>query len=238
MNAITALALLAVLAALSGPVSASQEADCAQDYSRLTQDGMYLFVMLAREEVSPDNPTGCVRPDAELRGRYDASGLYRTDGPRDPLWTVDWYAPAVTVSGDGRHLVRWGPLAPEGDYSALALAFYDMGREVASYPVDRLVSFPFMLPVIEGHYTWVHGFDLNEQTGRLTLATELGEHYVFDMATGQPVTNWVPPFPRYLAALGALLTLLVSLPVLVVTARERRKSDVPYTEPVLRRKPG
>ena len=188
--------------------------------------------------MSPNNPAGCVRRDEDLRGRYVASGLYRTEGPPDPMWTVDWYASAITVSGNGRHLVRWGPLAPEGDYSALALAFYDSGREIASYFVDRLVSFPFMLPVIAGHYTWVHDFNLDDEAGRLTLATELGEHYVFDMATGQAVTNWVPPVPRYLIAAGAILTLLVSLPVLALTMTGRRKSDGPQPEPVLRRRAG
>jgi hypothetical protein len=152
------------------------------------------------------------------------------------MWAVEWYAPAVTVSGDGRHLVRWGPLAPEGDYSAPALAFYDNGREIARYSVDTLVSFPFMLPVIEGHYTWVHDFELREDLGRLTLATELGEHYVFDVATGQPLSNWVPPFPRYLVAAGAVLTLLVSLPTLAFAIW--RRPDTPRIEPMLRRRPG
>ncbi|HET9494144.1 MAG TPA: hypothetical protein VFR15_07940 [Chloroflexia bacterium] len=239
MNLLAAVAAFALLSALPGgftPPQEAQEARCASDYSRLAPNGEYIFVMLAREEVSLDNPSGCVRRDEEIRGRYDVSGLYVTDAPGEPMWTVDWYASAVTVSGNGRHLVRWGPLAPEGDYSVMALAFYDSGREIVRYPVDRLVSFPFMLPVIDGHYTWVHDFTLNEEAGRLTFATELGEHYVFDVATGQPVSNWVPPVPRYVVAIGAVLTLLVSIPALVFALV--RRPDTPRTEPLLRRRPG
>ena len=240
---VSRLALLVVLAASLAlgslpprTASAAQEARCASDYSRLAQDGAYIFVMLAREEVSRDNPAGCIRPDDALRARYPVSGLYRVSGAPEPMWVVDWYAPAVTVSGDGRHLVRWGPLAPEGDYSALALAFYDSGRVIASYPVERLVNFPYLLPVIEGHYTWVHDFELHEESGRLTFATELGEHFIFDMATGQPLSNWVPPVPRYWVAAGAVATLLVSLPVLAMSLR--RKPEPRSGEAILRRNAG
>jgi outer membrane protein assembly factor BamB len=240
LNPIAAVVTLALLSALSGgwslQAAAAQDARCASDYSRLAPNGEYIFVMLAREEVSLDNPAGCVRPDEEIRGRYDTSGLYTVDSTGQPMWEVDWYAPAVTVSGDGSHLVRWGPLAPEGDYSVLALAFYDSGREITRYSVDRLVSFPFMLPVIEGHYTWVHDFELHEESGRLTLATELGEHFAFDVATGQPLSNWVPPVPRYLVASGAVLTLLLSIPALAFALW--RRPDVPHIEPMLRRRPG
>jgi hypothetical protein len=237
---VAALVLLVILPMFSSTLHfqarAEQGIPCAGDYSQLTQDGEYLFVMLARDEISRDNPGRCVRRDEEIRGRYDASGLYPTEGPPVPMWTVDWYARAVTVSGDGRHLVRWGPLAPAGDFTAPALTFYDNGREIASYPVDQLVNFPFMLPVIEGHYTWVHDFALEDTSARLTLATELGEHYVFDIATGQAVSNWVPPLPRYLLAAGAAITLVVSIATLAYMAWRRPR--VPSTEPLLRRKPG
>lgn len=236
MIALAALMLLALAPVLSSPAWAEQDAACAQDYSRPTQDGKYVFVMLAREEVSRDNPASCVRSDDSLRARFAASGLYHAAGPATPLWTVDWYASATTASQDGRHLVRWAPLIPEGDFSATALTFYDMGHEIAAYQVDRLVSFPFMLPVIDGHFTWVHDFSLDEETGRLTFATELGEHYIFDITNGRALSNWVPPVPRYFFAVGALLTLLASIPVLIAAARQR--AIVPPATPALRRKAG
>ena len=43
-----------------------------------------------------------------IRERYSKSGMYRNDGTREPLWTVDWWA-VVTVPGDGVHVIRQGP---------------------------------------------------------------------------------------------------------------------------------
>jgi hypothetical protein len=75
------------------------------DYVRPTKSGEYLFVMLTplgkRGEQTefiryPDPVTDTGKTiQGSLVQRFPKSGLYRNDGSRAPLWTVDWYGDSV-----------------------------------------------------------------------------------------------------------------------------------------------
>jgi hypothetical protein len=225
-----AFVALLLLAAFPS-VAAANQASCDPDYTKVTENKEYIFVMLAL-----DDPSGatCQNRDEDIRQKYPHSGLYRNDGSNTPVWTVDWYA-SVAVSSDGMHIVRWGPFAPAGHFWQLALAFYEEGRELKRYSVEQLVTFPALLPHSEGNYTWLHEAEYDDNASRLTIATEHAERYEFDIKTGDVVSNWVPPVPRWMVLASAVVVLVISLLVLGLlhrrTLRERPAQDKPRPTP-------
>jgi hypothetical protein len=178
-----------------------------RDYSVVTESGEFVFVMLAREELSVYNQVGFIRRDEELRQIYPKSGLYRNDGSSTPLWTVDWYSFSVEVSSDGRHLAKYGPWAQ--GYGELALAFYEDGKEIASYRVDQLVTIPFypFLPHSKSHYEWLKTSENDDKQGTLEIETMSGDRYTFNIASGTPINNFILPWPKCLNFL-ALISLI------------------------------
>lgn len=140
--------------------------------------GSYRFVM-----VWPYDAT----PLASGERRYPASGLYRADGPAEPLWTVDWYAHEgeVFVAADGELLARMGPWPGSEDYDELAVAFYRNGKLTKSYHVSDLVKSPETLPQSASHYMWHNGVTFDPDQLRLSVATIPGITYIFDVKTGQ-----------------------------------------------------
>jgi hypothetical protein len=180
-----------------------------RDYSVVTESGEFVFVMLAREELSAYNQVGFIRRDEELRQKYSQSGLYRNDGSSTPLWTVDWYSFSVEISSDGRHLAKFGPWAGSGDYGELAIAFNEDAKEIASYRVDQLVTIPFypFLPHSKSHYEWLKTSEFDDKQGTLDIETMSGERYTFNIATGMPSNNLILPWPKCLNFL-ALISLI------------------------------
>ncbi len=168
------------------------------DYTRVTEDGRYVFVML----VPKGYPTYAEK-DETIRRRYPQSGLYLKDGSATPLWTVDWYAYEVKVSSDGHHLVRWGPWPTKYDYDALAVAFYEDGRETKDYRVKDLVAIPQRLPESVSHYTWRKDSSFDDSRDRLAIETLNGEQYVFDTTSGELVGGSLPS-KRWQAAFEAV----------------------------------
>lgn len=199
------LSLLVALLSFAMPASVLADTPApAHDYTRVTRDGQYIFVMLAREGYSPRG----VLIDEELRKKYAQSGLYENDGSTTPLWTVDWYASDVEVSSDGQHLVRYGPWPVKGDYTELALAFYKNGKELSSYSVGQLVMNPSRLPHTVSHYWWLSYPMFDEEAGRFSVETKNGEKHKFDVATGRIISSMIPtagpaqPIPTMPADLG------------------------------------
>jgi hypothetical protein len=120
----------------------------------------------------------------KLRQTYTRSGLYRNDGSAEPLWTVDWYAEGVLVLSDGAHLVRFGkPYKIEDE----ALTFFAHGHELATYRVKDLVARPEALPKNPWRVPWLSESHLDEQKRTFAVKTTAGDHYVFDVTTGQVV---------------------------------------------------
>src|SRR5262245_8254252 len=123
------LVVLLALAPLGSEAHAFKPAT-PDSFSVVTEDDRFVFVMLAPAKwIGQDSRRG-----AELREKYPSSGLYRNDGSRDPLWTVDWYSHCVHPASDGIHLVRVertpGNYAYDGDH---AVAFYASGKLLRAY---------------------------------------------------------------------------------------------------------
>lgn len=155
-----------------------------RDFSKLTPDGQYIFVLLA-QDIRDGYTDGGIREDAELRAIYSSSGLYSVSDPNQMLYSVDWNAFNIDLSRNGEYLVRWGPWASKSDYSDIAVEFYHNGQLSQSYKVSDLTTRFSKLPHSVSHYMWIEDYVFDEQSQRLTLDLESGEHYVFDITNGK-----------------------------------------------------
>jgi hypothetical protein len=171
----------ALLIATGQYVGRADFEDLPHNYAQAAEGGKHVFVMLAPEKYRKDPP----RQAGFDFTKYPRSGLYPDDGSTNALWTIDWYAFSVTVASDGHHLVRWGDWPERGQWGALALAFYKDGKELKRYRVLDLVVEPTKLPRSTSHYKWLKQHRFEDQAGRLTLETRMGERYVFDVKSGE-----------------------------------------------------
>lgn len=180
------LLLLVVLGAIFGlpSLSFADEPNLVRDFSQASPNGEFLFVLLANDTIDSYNQAGSVLHNESLRQSYSQSGLYRNDGSNTPLWTVDWNANEVIVSSDGHSLVRWGPFPVAGRFDEVALEFYRDGRLLRSYRVEDLVREPSSLPETVSHYLWLKTSNYDDTIGQLSLETETGEQYRFDLQSG------------------------------------------------------
>mgnify|MGYP001765884185 FL=1 len=168
--------LIALSMSLAAPVLADSEMP-PTDYTKETQDGAYIFVMLA-----PDGPRWSSK-EPEIRKVYKYSGLYRNDGSREPLWKVYWYSFSVYLSSDGKHVVRLGPWAQST--RDLALAFYEDGKELKQYAISDLVKDTGALKHTVSHFFWRTDLKYNEKEGTVFLKTVDGISYTFSVKTGE-----------------------------------------------------
>lgn len=156
------------------------------DYLVYSDDGQHVFVML----VIP-NEFGEFSLDHEIRDQYPESGLYRIDNPQEPIYKIHWYAYYIEISPDGQYLIRWGDWPTIGNYSDLALAFYDRGVLIKSYSVFDLVSWPPSLPKTASHYTWLAESEFNVEKLELYVLTQSDQEYLFDVSTGNVIREGV-----------------------------------------------
>lgn len=171
---------LALLIALSIAIAATAMADTEMpptDYTKETEDGTYIFVMLA-----PDGPRFSSK-QPEIRKLYKYSGLYKNDGSRDPLWKVYWYSFTVYPSSDGKHIVRMGPWAQST--RDLAIAFYENGKDLKQYAISDLVKDTNALKHTVSHFFWRTDLKYNEKESTITLKTVDTITYTFSVKTGE-----------------------------------------------------
>lgn len=147
------------------------------DYMINTENGEYVFVMLAVDESYADT-------DEDIRSLYSYSGLYDVADNQEPVWTINWYAFEVDLSSDGQYLVRRGPWADTHDYSDLALAFYENGELLKSFEVVNLVAEPEKLSHSVSHYMWLDEKQFDHEKMELFVRTINGEEFMFDVTTG------------------------------------------------------
>ena len=171
-----AILLIALSLSISLPVIADSEAP-PKDYVKETENGTYIFVMLA-----PDRGTWSSK-DTRIRKTYRYSGLYTTDNPREPLWKVYWYSFDVYPSSDGKHVVRMGPWAQST--SDLAIAFYEEGKELRQYAISELVKDTDQLRRTVSHFFWQSALTYNDKEGTVFLKTVDGQSYTFSVKTGE-----------------------------------------------------
>lgn len=83
-------------------------------YKITSPNEQYVFVMIAPLTLEQELSywiESKQKQILEVRSIYSASGMYRNNGSKDPLWTVDWFSYSVEIANDGSHLVRPGPWA-------------------------------------------------------------------------------------------------------------------------------
>jgi len=168
------LILILVFLSCFSPALADRPA-APKHYKKLSGNGRYVFVML-----SP-------RPD-EVFENYEMSGLYVNDGSEAPLWKIHWYAFVVKVASDGKHLVRLGPWAASDDQEAVS--FFANGYLIRTYKIKELVSFPFLMPHSASHFRWRAGEKLYDEKRLFSITTLHGDHYVFDITTGEIISSF------------------------------------------------
>jgi hypothetical protein len=156
------------------------------------------------EEVSGVNPQYAPTLRA-LRTLYTKSGLYKNDGSKEPLWTVDWYKSPVVVADDGLHLIAFGrwPYFKEAmtkppDAEALkreALSFYAKGKLLRTYSIGELVDTPALLPRSVSHFRWLKSSAILDVSRQFEVITQDGNRVLFEMATGK-LLNKAPVRPE------------------------------------------
>ena len=178
----------------------------AESYAIETPNGRFQLVILVKDGHAPQQGS----PAAELNARYKQSGLYRTDGNTDPLWTVDWYSrtQGIYPHSDGRHLVvvhfeepncypvAWtlqanGRTVPELAKHTMVITFYRDGKPFRSYTGGEL----FDVSRFDPEATWWGSSDApDEAMGTIRLTAETGEVVVLDITSGEVVAGRGIPF--------------------------------------------
>ena len=147
-----------------------------KDFLQTTENGDYLFVMLAPDEVAKYQ-------NQDIRGVYKQSGLYKNDGSTTPLWVVHWYSFVVYPSSDGMHLVRTGPWASSVD--ELALSFHRNGQEIKSYAIKDLIRDEGKLSYTVSHFFWRSKLEFDDEKGLVFLQTRDNQEYLFNIKNGE-----------------------------------------------------
>lgn len=176
---IALLQIVIMFFAIIIPASADTPAP-PRDYIKETENGKYVFVMLAP-------PERWSQKDPAIRKTYKESGLYSNDGSSKPLWTVYWYSFEVYPSSDGKHIVRMGPWASSTDQ--LALAFYENGKDLKQYFIKDLVRDELKLRYTVSHFFWKSDLKFNDKEDTISLKTTDGQSYLFSVKTGEIIKD-------------------------------------------------
>jgi hypothetical protein len=246
------LVLSALLLALISASASADQPGRKRSRTTVSPNGQYVFVMIAPLAPERDADAKWWKADViteikRIRETYKVSGLYRNDGSREPLWTVDWYASYVEVVSDGVHLVRFGPWAHSPEQEALT--FFASGKEIRSYTIGELVAEPDKLPHSVSHFVWEKDIKLDDANLLYRLTTKNGEQYVFDITTGaivsqsqeptEPPAAPLPPDRRPDLAILAVALLVLGLICLLVLGfvcwyllKARRRSPAPPSHPM------
>jgi hypothetical protein len=122
--------------------------------------------------------------------------LYRNDGSKQALWTVDWYAEAVQVADDGVHVMELGgwpfkrgrdkPLDAD-DLKQKAFAIHASGKLVREYTIGELVDQPQLLPRSVSHFRWMKSAAF--EATQVNVVTHDGNRVVIELKTGKIVSK-------------------------------------------------
>ena len=188
-------------------------------YKSLSPDGHFVFVMIGSHSAE-EEPKHWIDPrSAEIkaiRDKWTTSGMYRNDGSTTPLWTVDWYSYEVDVPPGGEYVIRYRSEGLERNPGP-ALGFYRNGELVRGYEIAELMSLPFLA----NRGSWVSEHRLSDDSRTVTVETEAGDRYVFDVQTGEMLERFRPI--RYVVVSTVVLGVLG----LVWWFRRRRRRRVP-----------
>jgi hypothetical protein len=176
-------------------IEARQEAP--RSYKAYCADRTHFFVMLApmRAEEEAAQLEGAHREDLlALRRAYPRSGMYRwrNDGSPELLWAVGWYSGRVLVANDGAHVVELG----SGRAASLDdehVRLHARGRLVATRSARSMVDEDWMLSKDGGGAAqWLDTADLDDLAMTYSLRTKDANRFVFDLRTGEVVSEHRP----------------------------------------------
>jgi hypothetical protein len=216
----TALLLFTLLTGLAGPgnQAQAQAVPPAKDYTRATEDGKYLLVMLA--------PANLGQPDPALRRKYSQPGLYPNDGSTTPIWTTDWASwyqdqpdSQLYTTPDGKYLARVDA------NPHLALAFYVIGVEVKRYSLYELAPGLAVQPALSsGPTAWVKKANLDTAQNRFVVDTINDERLEFSMTSGQRLPGIGKPDSLALVAALVFIGLFTLIIAIVAFTGIKRQS--------------
>jgi len=149
-----------------------------------------------------------------IRQKYTVGGMYRNDGSTTPIWTVNWYAYRIDVPAGGEGVGRYSSGGLETD-TGPAIGFYRRGDLIRGYDVSDLVT----LPWFSDRRSWLSEHRLSDDSRTVTVVTEHGDRYVFDVQTGEMLERFRPV--RY-AVIGATALMVLGC---VWWIRRRRKRN-------------
>ena len=187
------------------PISANYQT-IPSDYTRVTHDKNYIFVMLSPYEGG-QNP--------EVRAKYNQSGLYHLHDNTTPIWTISWYARRVHLSRNGKYLARLEPEVKLFKYNELAIGFYENGELLKQYVANDLIALPILLPYRDPPDYWIKSENHNFPIYELNIKTTTGRKYTFDMKTGNIIEGELPDGTSrtnlQLSGIGILFLLLLGV---------------------------
>jgi len=192
-------------------------------YARGSDDGRYIFVMLATN--TPIEKDRWVSPEitADLRSTYPSSGMYKNNSTT-PLWTVDWYAYDTDIPLDGDYIVRNGPWAGEGVFDTEAVSFFKNGELIKTYRVCDLVDFPALIPPSISHFEWKKSAYVEQNYPWIyVIKTVHGETFWIDVTTGEILKS--RRLPRIILIWSPIALAGVVLSIILKKLLCRRKSE-------------
>jgi hypothetical protein len=200
------------------PVCASAGLWASESRTVSSANGKYLLVLLLpeeersyRREYDPtiDGPweENAIRErhesilkENEIEGLYSQSGLYRNDGSTTLLWPIEFLPSPkdIYVSNDGVHLIVTFLDWEDHDVSnrGHALEFYAKGQRIAVYNEDQLLV-GYLARALLSRFTgavWptCTSVTLDDNSGKFEIATNWGDEFRFDIATGRLVGSRLP----------------------------------------------
>jgi len=186
------LPLLVVLALISVIEPARADKPAPPLSKKITSaNGKFVFVL-----ISPSAKVDEIFKNEAIRAYYAKSGLYKNDGSKEPLWTVDWFRYKVDVAEDGEHVIRHGdwPNRPNGmknsiitkeDLKQEGVSFFAKGKLLREYSIGELVDDTSKLSTSVTHFMWRAESRLIDETKTLELRTYDGNRFRFDITTAK-----------------------------------------------------
>jgi hypothetical protein len=164
-----------------------------------SKSGLYSLALIPPKSDDPNRKE--TSHHAALRAKYSASGLYRSEDSKTPLWNVDWFDYDVHVSDDGVHAVRihgendqWRHYktdkrlpneAVEEQLAAPALTVYRNGEAMRTYSVRELVARPEALPHSMRYILWNAGGVFTRDGRQFVQMTQDERQVIFDLDSGR-----------------------------------------------------
>jgi hypothetical protein len=172
-------------------------------YKKVSEDEKFVFVMIPpvplEAELKRYNEEHQKVVKA-IRDVYTKTGLYKNDGSKEPLWTVDWYAFDVMIASDGVHLVRYGDWPTleqhlkeknrsitKNDLKQRAVSIYAKGKLIREYSIGQFVENPNQLPMSVSHFQWLKKLRIIDEKNQLEIVTHDQRKIVIDLTTAKVV---------------------------------------------------